>query len=105
MSRRLPAILAGAVAAGSLLGAAAGADSRAGLDLARQWCASCHLVAPTARGSDAAPPFETMANDPAYTPARLRSWLMAPHPPMPNFNLTRGEIEDVVEYLESLKKR
>ena len=104
MRRPWSAILIGTLATMALL-ASARADRRAGLELARQWCASCHLVAPAGRGTDTAPPFEAMANDRAYTPARLRSWLLAPHPPMPNFNLTRGEIEDIVEYLDSLRTK
>lgn len=72
--------------------------------LAARWCASCHLVDRDARsGADAAPPFRALANDPAYTPARLQGWLADPHPPMPNLNLARREIDTIVAYISSLR--
>jgi len=82
--------------------AAAAEDVDRGLALARQWCVSCHQVEPGSAASDAAPPFATIANDPAVTEGGLRAWLSDPHPPMPNFNLSRGEIDDIVAYLNSL---
>lgn len=84
-------------------GVAAAADVEAGRALARQWCGGCHLVGPDGVGVDAAPPFPKMANDPAYTPTRIRGWLASPHPPMPDLHLTRTEIEAISSYLESLK--
>lgn len=90
--------------------AAAVSDVEAGHDLARRWCAQCHMVEPpgTVHGAtvtDAAPPFAAMARDPAYTTARLRGWLSAPHPPMPDPGLTRREIDLVLGYLTSLRGR
>jgi mono/diheme cytochrome c family protein len=32
----------------------------------------------------------------------IRGWLADPHPPMPNLELSRREIEDIVAYLQSL---
>ena len=80
-------------------------DARSGHALSRQWCSSCHLVETGTSGGDQAPPFESIANDPARTPARLRSWLAAPHPPMPDLKLSRTQIDDVMAYLESLKRK
>ena len=78
-------------------------DPAKGVMLARTWCAGCHVVEPGGRGTDTAPPFMTIANDPKRSPDALRAWLTRPHPPMPNMNLTRAEIDDVVAYLRSLK--
>ena len=78
-------------------------DAAQGVMLARTWCASCHVVEPGGRGADTAPPFVAIANDPKRPPAALRAWLTRPHPPMPNMNLTRAEIDDLVAYLRSLK--
>jgi len=78
-------------------------DPARGVMLARTWCTGCHVVEPGGRGSDAAPSFMTIANDPKRGPAALRAWLTRPHPPMPNMNLSRAEIDDVVAYLRSLK--
>jgi mono/diheme cytochrome c family protein len=80
-----------------------GGDAQKGAMLARTWCTGCHVVEPGGRGGDAAPPFMTIANDPKRSDAALRAWLTRPHPPMPNMNLTRAEIDDVVAYLRSLK--
>lgn len=80
-------------------------DPRKGRTLARSWCTGCHLVEPSGLGSDTAPPFAIIANDPARTPPRLKRWLADPHPPMPNLKLSNREIDDLVAYLESLKKK
>jgi mono/diheme cytochrome c family protein len=74
-----------------------------GRQISHQWCSSCHLVDPGQVVSDGAPSFFQIANDPYITPERLRGWLAAPHEPMPDLNLTRREVDDVVTYLESLK--
>lgn len=100
--------LAGALAALALLLPAVAAaqdagDARHGIMLARNWCAGCHVVEPGGRGADTAPPFMTIANDPKRPPSALRAWLLQPHPPMPNMNLSRAEIDDIVAYLQSLK--
>ncbi len=78
-------------------------DAAQGRSLARQWCASCHLVEPGVAASDAAPPFATIAKDPANTSERLHGWLAAPHPPMPDLHLSGSEEDDLVAYLLSLK--
>lgn len=84
---------------------AAAQDPDSGRRLAMKWCVSCHIVVPGADGSDAAPPFETIANDPRVSERGLRAWLAEPHPPMPNLHLDRLEIDDVVAYLESLREK
>ncbi|MHA1113620.1 MAG: c-type cytochrome [Alphaproteobacteria bacterium] len=83
--------------------APARADAADGARLARQWCVACHLVEPGGGGVDTAPPFATMANDPAYTRDRLRRWLMDPHPPMENIHLSRRQIDDIQAYIDSLR--
>lgn len=83
---------------------AAAQDPEEGQRLARQWCASCHDIAGST-SSDMAPGFRQVANDPDRTPERLRAWLSAPHPTMPDFGLSRMEIESIVAYLKSLSDR
>ncbi|MBP2291451.1 cytochrome c [Azospirillum rugosum] len=86
------------------------ADAENGRRIADRWCASCHVVsgsgAATNRvgGTDAVPTLASIARDPARGPNWLRQWLTAPHPPMPNLNLSRTEIDDVVAYLETLSR-
>lgn len=85
--------------------AAAAADANHGRVIARQWCASCHVVeAGQPAAADTAPAFSTIANDPGRAPSAQRAWLSSPHPPMPNLALTRGEIDDIVAYLETLRR-
>ena len=75
-----------------------------GLRVARQWCAACHVVSrdmppPTA---DAAPSFPGIAARPNTTETRLRVFLQTPHANMPNWQLSRGELDAVVAYILSL---
>ena len=83
--------------------AAAAGDKDQGRRIALNWCVECHQVEDQAPASDLAPPFPAIANDPTYTDARLRGWLSDPHPPMPNIQLSRQEIDDLIAYLRSLR--
>jgi mono/diheme cytochrome c family protein len=78
------------------------ADARMGATLARQWCANCHVIGGATRGQDTAPPFDAIAAKHAGDRAWLRAWLTNPHPPMPDFHLSREEIDDLIAYLETL---
>ena len=94
----------GLVVAASIVAPATATDPAEGLRLARQWCTSCHIVAPSDSGSDVAPPFEMVANNPNMTEGGLRAWLADPHPPMPRFDLTRAETDAIIAYIGSLKR-
>jgi mono/diheme cytochrome c family protein len=81
-------------------GNAAAADIRQGETLANRWCRSCHLVsAEQKRGSTQAPPFSEIAGTPGFDAARLALFLLAPHPPMPDMNLSRSEAADLAAYI------
>ena len=81
-------------------------NARAGERLARQWCASCHLVASDQRtpAPDTAPPFASIAARPGATPGALRTIIQMPYPRMPQIALTRDEVEHVIAYILSLKR-
>jgi mono/diheme cytochrome c family protein len=81
---------------------AAGAPET-GRTLALQWCTACHVVDFEGHGTDAAPALPALLNDDLRTSDEIRGWLAAPHPPMPDFDLTRQQIENIVAYLESLR--
>jgi cytochrome c len=81
----------------------AAGDPERGRALAVQWCTSCHVVDLEGHGTDAAPALPTLLGSNLRTPDELRGWLVAPHPPMPDLDLTRQEIEDIVAYLVSLQ--
>jgi mono/diheme cytochrome c family protein len=83
--------------------ALAAATPEAGKALARQWCSSCHQVAPGDPIRDFVPSFVSLANRPDRSLGWVRLWLMDPHPPMVGLNLSRTEIDDVVAYLHSLQ--
>ncbi len=81
------------------------ADPVIGESLARQWCSSCHEVGHRRVMSDGAPAFKAVARERGMTRDRLRNWLADPHPPMPNLALARQDIEDLIDYIETLKKK
>jgi mono/diheme cytochrome c family protein len=81
-------------------------DARAGLRLAATWCANCHQVAPGGPGpsTDAAAAFAAIAAMPSTTSMSLRVFLQSPHANMPDYRLTREQMDDVVAYLLSLRR-
>jgi len=81
----------------------AAGDVRSGGQLAKQWCTSCHIVDRSEKGPDTAPPFPAIARRHPQNDGWVRAWLSTPHPPMPNFDLSRAQIDDIVAYLESFR--
>jgi len=69
--------------------------------LVSRWCTSCHAAGQV--GADAAPALESVARDPARTDDYLFLWLSDPHPPMPQLQLSRREIGDIIAYLRTLQ--
>lgn len=88
------------LAAGHAMAAGDVAEGRA---TAQRWCANCHAVEPSGRGADVAPSFATVAQsrDVEY----LRGFLSRPHPPMPRYELSRQDIDDLIAFIESQKPR
>ena len=82
----------------------AGGDRDAGSSLVHKWCSGCHVVDSSGEGTDAAPSFQIIAQDHGEDQTWLRAWLVAPHPTMPDFNLSRDEIDGIVAYLSGLEK-
>jgi mono/diheme cytochrome c family protein len=80
------------------------ADVAQGEALARQWCASCHVVGTADAGvrPDAPPSFVGIARRPETSESSLRAWLGTPHPNMPSFDLSRSAVEDLTAYIKSL---
>jgi mono/diheme cytochrome c family protein len=84
--------------------AACAADATNGERLARQWCASCHIVAADQVGpTSEAPPFATLAMRTDFSAEQIAQFLLDPHPRMPNMELTRTEAVDLAAYIKSLK--
>lgn len=80
----------------------AAGDPARGRVLARTWCSSCHTTERTNVGKDLAPSFPSIAERGQPDQLEARAFLNAPHPPMPDFNLSRSQIDDIVAYLQSL---
>jgi cytochrome c len=77
-------------------------DAETGRELVRRWCTSCHVVDVEGKGADAGPALPGLLAGKQRSADEIRGWLADPHPPMPNLNLSRQEIEDILAYLQSL---
>jgi mono/diheme cytochrome c family protein len=98
--------LAALVVAAPALAASDSVDVTAGRVLAEKWCAECHVPGSSIRGRPGVPPsFRAIAKDPATTERSVRVFLVSPHPSMPNVSLTREQVDDIVAYILSLKRR
>ena len=102
IERAALAFVAALASFGSAMPAQAGGDVARGAVIAKRWCVNCHVVAPDqTSGKVDVPTFADIARRRPDDRA-LSSFLVEPHPPMPNLNLTRQEIDDVVAYIRSL---
>jgi mono/diheme cytochrome c family protein len=81
-----------------------GGDVGSGRALARAWCAQCHRVEPGRHGIFEAD-FGEVANLSSTTALSLRVFLQSSHKEMPNVTLKPAEIDDIVSYILSLKRR
>lgn len=79
-------------------------DAAKGKIIAKRWCAACHLVSSdqTNANSDA-PSFSSIAHK-KLEPKSLKAFLADPHPKMPDMDLSRSEIGDIVAYIHTLDR-
>jgi cytochrome c553 len=73
-------------------------------------CTACHEVpnfhARHGRASVNAPSFQSIADQPKiYTRTRLEAFLRKPHYPMTKFVLSRSDIDNLVAFIEALRKK
>jgi mono/diheme cytochrome c family protein len=86
------------------LAPASAADAAKGGELARRWCAICHLVAADQeRVPVVAPPFATIGKRPGFDAKALAQSMLAPHPQMPDRGLSREQAEDIAAYIATLR--
>jgi mono/diheme cytochrome c family protein len=80
------------------------ADAQKGAQLARQWCANCHVIGgnPVAAVPQGPPSFPAIARS-GMAADQLRVFLSHPHGAMPDLALTRAEIDDLIGYIETLR--
>ena len=79
-------------------------DAQKGGQLARQWCAGCHVIgeAPAGAVQQGPPSFPTIAHS-GLTAGQLGAFLAHPHGAMPDLALTRVEIDDLIDYIDTLR--
>lgn len=86
----------------AMAGGAAAADAASGRRIAERWCASCHVVSPgQTRGTAAVATFQEIARRSEMSEAALSRFLADPHPKMPDMQLGRTEISDLVAYIRA----
>ena len=84
---------------------AAPPDAAHGEQLARRWCAACHIVAyDQTKGADNVPTFSAISKAPGRDAARIAQFLRDPHPKMPDMQLSVPETQDLAAYIVSLGK-
>lgn len=102
-SRRMVILFLTATAISGPAVMTARADPANGERLARQWCASCHIVAPDQKQASAdVPAFATIARMPGFERNKVAFFLLDPHPKMPSMSLTRSEASDLADYIDTL---
>lgn len=76
-----------------------------GRGLAIRLCRNCHLVDNTeSHGIPAGTPtFRGIATAPGQSKERVAGFLIQPHAPMPDIQLSRAEIDDIIAYLDMLR--
>ncbi len=81
-------------------------DPAAGRRVAEAWCANCHRVGPAGPGptTDAAPAFAAIAAMPSTTALSLRAFLQTPHANMPDYRLSRADMDNVISYILGLRR-
>ena len=99
-----------ALLAGTLMTIAPGglqaADVAAGQKLARTVCVNCHVVAPGVGPSQPTagiPSFASVAAKPGQSADKIKAFIMNPHPPMPQVQLTVHELDNLAAYIMTLK--
>ena len=80
------------------------ADASRGQRLSERLCTSCHLVGShqTSGAVASVPSFRALTDLPNR---RISNTLIVPHTPMPDIQLTRNEIADIVAYIDDLRRK
>jgi mono/diheme cytochrome c family protein len=75
-----------------------------GQTLVKRWCVGCHLVeSKQLQATTDAPTFASIAKRPDFDAAKLAFFLLAPHPKMPDMQLSRDEASNIAAYIATLK--
>ena len=81
-------------------------DPVAGRAFARYKCAECHDIGDLEPPSKAkrGPSFMAISHRPKTTDDSLRTFLVLPHAGMPNFPISRQDLNDVIAFILGMRK-
>ncbi len=85
-----------------MAGLRAAEDVTAGRNIARTWCQPCHAVGSSTANDMAIPFSEIVAKRSRQS---IAAFLANPHGEMPNIQLARQQIQDVVAYIETMRTK
>ncbi len=81
-------------------------DPAAGRIIATTICVQCHRISGLDNDPNRTPPdFGAVANMPSFTELAMRVFLQTPHGQMPRYQFSQSELDDIIAYLVSLKRR
>ena len=101
---RLLAVLGLALAAWAPSAPAGAADPGSGERIARRFCVGCHSIARNQPSPQTdIPTFVEISRQRDFSADRVALMLLTPHPPMPEFPITRGDAQDLAAYIAVLK--
>ena len=77
-----------------------------GSTLAQRWCTGCHVVSgDQIKGTDIAPSFASIAERPDFNAEKVASFLLEPHPKMPNMALSPEEAKDIGAFIAEQRRK
>jgi mono/diheme cytochrome c family protein len=72
----------------------------------QRWCTGCHVVSgDQVKGTDLAPSFASIAERPDYNVEKLASFLLEPHPKMPNMALSPEDAKDISAFIAEQRRK
>ena len=88
----------------------AAGDADAAKGIVVEHCVACHQVPGYSSKAGAAelgaPSFVSIANDSqSYDPKKLHAWLRQPHWPMQQFVLSERDVDNLLAFIASLRKK
>lgn len=83
-------------------------DTANGLRIARSLCTNCHIVEPGGTAAElvaGVPSFMAVSAKQGQDADKMAAYILNPHPPMPQVQLTMAELADVSAYIMTLKSK
>jgi len=85
-------------------------SAEAAAPIVSEYCTPCHVIPGYKprfeKGDVNAPDFQKMADHPGvYTHERLKAFLSKPHFPMTKYILSAADIDNLVAFIEALRKK